>query len=145
MRINNQYIHHLSTDERDRVGFARALVLPGCVSDFFFRRAFVIRPRPPSRRTSPGKAERRTLRNRSFVLREGHMHGVFLSGVSKSRMQMNLERSINISFFFFTVSRGRRSGDDATLAVGVMKKPRDPPGHGRGGEAPSVTSRGEHG
>ena len=34
------------------------------------------------------------------------MHGVFLSGVSKSRMQMNLERSINISFFFFTVSRG---------------------------------------
>jgi hypothetical protein len=36
VRINNQYIHHLSTDERDRVGFARALVLPGCVSDFFF-------------------------------------------------------------------------------------------------------------
>ena len=31
-------------------------------------------------------------------MREGHIHGVFLSGVSKSAMQMNLERSSDICF-----------------------------------------------
>ena len=72
-------------------------------------------------------------------MREGHIQGMFLSGVSKSVMQTNLERSSDIRF---GVSRRRRA---RSVLRGMIDTHARPAAARRRGEAPRVASRGEHG
>ena len=63
---------------------------------------------------------------------------MLLSGVSKSAMQMNLERSSD-SLFFERTPRARR------VRRGMIDTYARPAAVRRRGEAPRVASRGEHG
>ena len=71
------------------------------------------------------------------------MYGMFLSGVSKSVMQMNLERSSDI--LFFGGSRVYRRRAREAVLRGMIDKFARPAAARRRGEAPRVASRGEHG